>query len=200
MELRTDLDRGDDGIAAMLGVDRTKYRVIGGQDVRLDTHPHLVLSQFKLVDKKTGEEVIIPFRVRHARLGKVFTKLTDEHPDCVIDHASVDRHHGEAMALNRFKNDSIHTAIADAVPDLDPTATPGAPVYNLQAANGDEMLADLVDGKLTNLRRRPPLPSYDTDEAGNLVVDLRDLKIEHQAAAHAAIKHHANVVVRKSAT
>jgi len=153
-----------------------------------DTHDNRSAVHYKFDELGVGDKVI-PFRVVNVTTREVFTKLAGDfyqnkgelrmHP---VDPAKVDALYAEVMAIQHVKNLEVEPAIFAAIPEMDP----GEKTLVELTVGGVPVKADLIDGKLVNVRERPAIPAYTTDANGTLIVHAYHLADHHRAAVVAA--------------
>lgn len=164
-------------IAKVLGVKVSAVR--GTQNWQADTHDHYIISELVV-----GEDVI-PFRVKDATTGECWTKLPND--PYFLDAKKVDVVFAEVMALQVLKNAKVFPAMCQAVPDLEPNGQ--ASLVELKVG-GKDMRADLVDGKIVNIREPVVMPKFSVSKDGKLVCDVSVMHPDHQTTIKDALAKH----------
>lgn len=158
--------------------------LLGTQDWVSPLHSGIVISQlhYKAVyDLITGEEVgksLIPFRAVNKITEEVISKLLDENAP-----GDVDAVQDSMVAVHQKISFEIMPALLKAIPDLDPAS----PILRGLTIGGKEMVADLVDGSIQNIRLAPIPPAIFLGANGAPVVDTSMMAPGHKIAADAAL-------------
>lgn len=174
-------------ICKVLGINPKRSR--GTCRFEMDTHrahSELHLNFDELVTVPGSNEMerkLIPFRVLNLKTGESWTKLSgDFYIDGrelklrPLDAAKVDAIYAEAMAVQTFKSFIVEPLIFAACPDIDPGNSALAEI----TIGGRTQIGDLEDGRIINLRDRPPFPAWGVDRDGKLVVHVHHLPEAHQ--------------------
>lgn len=167
-------------IAAEIGA--SSIGLLGTQDWHSPLHPELVVSELHYSDGTP----VTAFRVKNTKTGEVVSSLPSENSpgDVVAIYAGM-------LAAHQKIELEIKPAILAAIPDLDPEAQ----IVRGLTVGGKEMIADLVNGQISNLREPAGDPKFSIDKDGAVQVDLSALKGADKLAAQDAIALVAGVSV-----
>lgn len=146
----------------------------GVQHMRMSMSPDITVDMLHYA----GTHPVKPFRMTDSQGNIVASLFPKEQisPDDVTTLATV-------FDLERYKTFTLLPAIYAAVPDLDPDA----PIVRGLTLGGKNMVADLVDGAITNLREGVEAPAF-VENAGTIEIQMDHLPADAQAKVAAAVQ------------
>lgn len=170
-------------IAAEIGAPTQD--LLGTQDWQSDLHTDQLVSELHYAN----DGGCIPFRITNTRTGEVFSKIPSENAP-----GDVDSIYNDMITNHQSVAFDILPALYAAIPDLDPES----PIVRGLNVGGKEMIADLVDGQIQNVREVAGSPIFTVDKSGVLQTDLSNLSDAHQALAQPALAQATSAILAKS--